>query len=66
MESLFMDKVPDAWTKLAYPSLLGMAAWFSDLCLRLVELENWTGDFNVSILTSTVRLASGSHSTSLA
>ncbi|XP_075982942.1 dynein beta chain, ciliary-like [Anticarsia gemmatalis] len=47
MESLFMDKVPDAWTKLAYPSLLGLAAWFSDLCLRLTELENWSGDFNL-------------------
>ncbi|XP_039757462.1 dynein beta chain, ciliary-like [Pararge aegeria] len=47
MESLFMDKVPDSWTKLAYPSLLGLAAWFSDLCLRLVELENWSGDFNL-------------------
>lgn len=49
MEGLFMDKVPDAWTKLAYPSLLGLAAWFSDLCLRLMELENWSGDFNVRI-----------------
>ncbi|XP_013170954.1 PREDICTED: dynein beta chain, ciliary-like [Papilio xuthus] len=47
MESLFMDKVPESWTKLAYPSLLGLAAWFSDLCLRLTELENWSGDFNL-------------------
>ncbi|CAB3248907.1 unnamed protein product [Arctia plantaginis] len=47
MESLFMDKVPESWTKLAYPSLLGLAAWFSDLCLRLGELENWSGDFNL-------------------
>lgn len=50
MESLFMDHVPESWTKLAYPSLLGLAAWFSDLCLRLTELENWSGDFNVNIL----------------
>lgn len=48
MESLFMDHVPESWTKLAYPSLLGLAAWFSDLCMRLTELENWSGDFNVS------------------
>ncbi|KAL0819776.1 hypothetical protein ABMA28_007817 [Loxostege sticticalis] len=47
MESLFMDNVPESWTKLAYPSLLGLAAWFSDLCQRLTELENWTGDFNL-------------------
>lgn len=45
-----MDNVPDSWTKLAYPSLLGLAAWFSDLCLRLTELENWSGDFNVRLL----------------
>lgn len=48
MESLFMDHVPASWSNLAYPSLLGLAAWFSDLCLRLTELENWSGDFNVS------------------
>lgn len=47
MESLFMDHVPDSWTRLAYPSLLGLLGWFSDLCQRLTELENWAGDFNV-------------------
>ncbi|XP_022817840.1 dynein beta chain, ciliary-like [Spodoptera litura] len=47
MESLFMDNVPESWSKLAYPSLLGLAAWFSDLCIRLTELENWTGDFTL-------------------
>lgn len=47
MESLFMDNVPESWSKLAYPSLLGLAAWFADLCIRLTELENWTGDFAV-------------------
>ncbi|KAI5643131.1 dynein heavy chain and region d6 of dynein motor domain-containing protein [Phthorimaea operculella] len=47
MEGLFMDNVPELWTKLAYPSLLGLSAWFSDLCLRLVELEAWSGDFNL-------------------
>ncbi|XP_063367395.1 dynein beta chain, ciliary-like [Cydia amplana] len=47
MEALFIDRVPDAWTKLAYPSLLGLASWFADLCLRLTELENWSGDFNL-------------------
>lgn len=56
MESLFMDNVPESWTKLAYPSQLGLAAWFSDLCLRLTELENWSGDFNVSERLHFVRL----------
>lgn len=57
MESLFMDHVPESWTKLAYPSLLGLAAWFSDLCLRLTELENWSGDFNVSLLVSYIYIS---------
>lgn len=50
MESLYMDHVPESWTKLAYPSLLGLLGWFADLCQRLSELENWAGDFNVRIL----------------
>ncbi|RDD42081.1 Dynein beta chain, ciliary [Trichoplax sp. H2] len=43
--SLFLDKVPDSWTKRAYPSLSGLAAWYSNLLLRIKELENWTTDF---------------------
>lgn len=46
---LFIDQVPPRWTNLAYPSQLGLAAWFSDLCIRLTELESWTGDFTVII-----------------
>lgn len=46
--ALFLDNVPEGWTKLAYPSLLGLSAWFADLMIRLRELENWVGDFNVS------------------
>lgn len=38
-EALFVDKVPDAWMAKAYPSNLGLAAWFSDLQLRQKELE---------------------------
>lgn len=47
-DALFMDQVPEGWTKRAYPSLMGLAAWFADLMLRLRELENWVGDFTVS------------------
>ncbi|KAF4517248.1 hypothetical protein B566_EDAN011632, partial [Ephemera danica] len=43
--ALFLDQVPAAWARLAYPSLLGLGAWFADLLLRLRELENWTSDF---------------------
>ncbi|KAL7723821.1 hypothetical protein ACLKA6_002146 [Drosophila palustris] len=35
MLCLYMDQVPEQWTKLAYPSLLGLQSWFGDLMLRL-------------------------------
>ncbi|XP_030371689.1 dynein beta chain, ciliary [Scaptodrosophila lebanonensis] len=47
MQSLYMDQVPESWTKLAYPSLLGLQSWFSDLMLRLRELEGWVADFRM-------------------
>lgn len=47
--SLFLDQVPGVWIKRAYPSLLGLAAWFADLLLRLRELETWSNDFVVTI-----------------
>lgn len=53
-ECLFYDIVPERWTKLAYPSLLGLQAWFVDALLRLRELEAWVADFK---LPSSVWLA---------
>jgi dynein heavy chain len=47
MDSLFLDKVPESWAKRAYPSLLGLTAWFADLTLRSKELENWSTDFTL-------------------
>ena len=44
-DALFFDDVPESWTKLAYPSLLGLQAWFADLMLRFKELEQWSPDF---------------------
>lgn len=46
--SLFMDYVPDNWTKRAYPSLLPLGQWYADFSNRLKELENWASDFQVS------------------
>ncbi|XP_056405417.1 dynein axonemal heavy chain 9 [Hyla sarda] len=43
--AIFLDMVPDSWTKRAYPSMAGLAAWFLDLLSRIKELETWTGDF---------------------
>jgi len=51
--ALFLDQIPLVWTNRAYPSLLGLGAWFSDLLLRIRELETWTTDFVVSIRNCT-------------
>ncbi|XP_034563350.1 dynein heavy chain 9, axonemal [Notolabrus celidotus] len=52
--AIFLDLVPDSWTKLAYPSMSGMALWFTDLLARIRELEAWSADF---VLPSAVWLA---------
>ncbi|XP_055971730.1 dynein axonemal heavy chain 17 [Sorex fumeus] len=43
--ALFYDTVPATWMARAYPSMMGLAAWYSDLLLRVRELEAWTTDF---------------------
>lgn len=45
--ALFLDQIPTVWMNRAYPSLLGLGSWFSDLLLRIRELETWTTDFVV-------------------
>lgn len=45
--ALYLDEVPELWTKRAYPSMQGLAAWFIDLLQRIKQLENWTTDFNL-------------------
>ncbi|KAG8226803.1 hypothetical protein J437_LFUL002849 [Ladona fulva] len=52
--ALFLDQVPDEWASRAYPSLLPLGAWFTDLLQRVRELESWVADF---MLPSTVWLA---------
>lgn len=47
MAAIFFDKVPENWAKRAYPSLLGLQSWYSDLMVRSKELENWSTDFNL-------------------
>jgi dynein heavy chain, axonemal len=54
MASIFFDKIPESWSKRAYPSLLGLQSWFADLMLRSKELETWATDF---VLPSSVWLA---------
>ncbi|XP_024861684.2 dynein heavy chain 9, axonemal isoform X1 [Kryptolebias marmoratus] len=43
--AVFLDVVPNSWTKRAYPSMSGLALWFSDLLARIKELEAWSSDF---------------------
>uniref|UniRef100_A0A8D0BHG5 Dynein axonemal heavy chain 9 n=1 Tax=Salvator merianae TaxID=96440 RepID=A0A8D0BHG5_SALMN len=52
--ALFLDMVPESWTRRAYPSMAGLGGWFADLLNRIKELETWTGDF---VLPSVVWLA---------
>ncbi|XP_029423391.1 dynein heavy chain 11, axonemal [Nannospalax galili] len=42
--ALSYDRVPDTWSKLAYPSTFSLAQWFNDLLLRCRELDTWTQD----------------------
>ncbi|XP_068120654.1 dynein axonemal heavy chain 9 isoform X2 [Hyperolius riggenbachi] len=43
--AIYLDQVPESWTKRAYPSMAGLAGWFVDLLSRIKELETWTSDF---------------------
>lgn len=54
--ALFLDQIPMVWLNRAYPSLLGLGSWFSDLLLRIRELETWTTDFVVSASEKKVSL----------
>jgi len=45
--SMFLDTIPANWQKRAYPSLMGMTAWYVDMLLRVKELETWTSDFQL-------------------
>ncbi|KAA0725373.1 Dynein heavy chain 9, axonemal [Triplophysa tibetana] len=45
--AIYLDQVPDSWTKLAYPSISGLVIWFTDLLSRIKELETWTTDFTL-------------------
>lgn len=46
-ECIFFDVVPANWSRLAYPSELGLQAWFADLIVRLRELEAWTASLTL-------------------
>ncbi|TNJ26760.1 Dynein heavy chain [Giardia muris] len=39
--SIALGRVPDSWTKLAYPSLKPLVSWFDDLIKRVAFMRNW-------------------------
>ncbi|XP_037134453.1 dynein heavy chain 9, axonemal [Syngnathus acus] len=43
--AIFLDMVPETWSKRAYPSMYGLTLWFTDLLARIKELDIWTSDF---------------------
>uniref|UniRef100_A0A4W3JPZ5 Dynein axonemal heavy chain 11 n=1 Tax=Callorhinchus milii TaxID=7868 RepID=A0A4W3JPZ5_CALMI len=45
--AVYYDKVPEIWTRLAYPSSCGLAQWFCDVLLRCRELDTWTHDLGL-------------------
>jgi dynein heavy chain len=44
MNSLYDNKVPASWAKVAYPSMRGLASWLLDMLQRQRQLEAWTAD----------------------
>jgi dynein heavy chain, axonemal len=47
MNSIYLNQVPTTWERLAYPSMSGLLGWFSDLLLRIKELEQWVSEFQL-------------------
>lgn len=44
MEAIFLDKVPETWAKLAFPSTRGLGSWLDNLKQRLDQLNMWKED----------------------
>lgn len=45
LNSIYLERVPDTWAKVAYPSLKSLTFWFDDLLKRYAQLEEWTTDY---------------------
>lgn len=41
IDSIFMDRVPESWAKLAFPSTRGLGSWLDNLKHRLDQLNLW-------------------------
>ena len=47
MNAIFVDRVPDSWAKVAYPSLKPLGLWIVDLLARQRQLEAWSADLGL-------------------
>jgi len=51
-DALFLDRVPGAWSKVAYPSIRGLTTWLANLKGRLEQLREWTqGPTDIPVVT---------------
>jgi len=41
IDNLVLERVPMAWSKLAYPSSRGLSSWLTNLLARFEQLNNW-------------------------
>jgi dynein heavy chain len=44
MNSLYLEKIPAYWAKLAFPSTRPLATWITNLADRCQQLDDWCGD----------------------
>lgn len=47
LNSIFYDRVPDSWAKVAYPSLKSLGFWLEDLLKRIKQLEEWSEEMQL-------------------
>eukprot|EP00742_Colponemidia_sp_Colp-10_P004139 GILJ01004417.1.p1 GENE.GILJ01004417.1~~GILJ01004417.1.p1 ORF type:complete len:2854 (+),score=646.67 GILJ01004417.1:919-8562(+) len=44
ISSLFLDRVPASWAKLAFPSQRALGSWILNLLARIKQLQEWASD----------------------
>ena len=49
MDAVYLDNVPDKWTKLAFPSTRGLTSWLINLKHRIDQLNVWKEDPSVRL-----------------
>ncbi|KAJ9459816.1 Dynein beta chain [Diplonema papillatum] len=50
-DCIFVDKVPDSWSKVSFMSLRGLGSWFFNLLERNQQLADWTGELQTPKVT---------------